>query len=72
MDKEKEYVSITMEEYRDLLIIKGKYEELKEQTQPITIYDGFTENGTTILPCKDIKTTDPITNPPYKITCEKE
>lgn len=65
-------ITISMEEYRELLIIKGKYEELKEQKTPKLIYDGFRENGTTIVPCRDTQTTDPILNPPYKITCEKE
>lgn len=68
---DKETITISLEEYKELLIIKGKYEELKKQ-QPLIVYDGFKENGTTILPCKDIKTTDPILNPPYKITCNKE
>ena len=61
-----------MEEYKKLLVIKGKYEELKEQITPISVYDGFRENGTTIIPCRDIQTTDPILKPQYKITCEKE
>lgn len=65
------YVGVKFKEYKELLIIKGKYEELKKQ-QPLIVYDGFKENGTTILPCKDIQTTDPIFNPPYKITCNKE
>lgn len=67
MDYETEvkYITISMDEYKELLIIKGKYEELKEQKTPKLIYDGFRENGTTIVPCRDIE-------PPYKITCEKE
>lgn len=78
MEIEREYetmpklVTISMEEYKNLLIIKGKYEELKEQKTPKLIYGGFNENGTTILPCRDIQTTDPILNPPFKITCKKE
>jgi len=28
-------ITITMEEYKELLIIKGKYEELKENIRPI-------------------------------------
>lgn len=67
---DKKTITISLEEYKELLIIKGKYEELKKQ-QPLIIYDGSKENGTTILPCKDIKTTDPF-SPPYKITCNKE
>lgn len=64
------YVGVKFKEYKELLIIKGKYEELKNQQQPLTFYDGIKENGTTILPCKDTKTTDPIFNPSYKITCD--
>lgn len=68
---DKETITISLEEYKELLIIKGKYEELKKQ-QPLIFHGGFVENGTTILPYKDIKTTDPIFNLPYKITCNKE
>lgn len=65
-----EEITITMEEYKELLIIKGKYEELKSrETKPI-IWSGYNEKGTTILPCRDIQTTDPIIAPPYKITCK--
>lgn len=63
-------ITIPIEEYKELLAIKGKYEELSKQNQPITIkYNGFNENGTTFLPCKDIKTNEPVGAPPYKITC---
>lgn len=34
---DEEGITITMEEYKELLMIKGKYEELKEQ-QTITKY----------------------------------
>ena len=40
MNKE---ITISMEEYKELLIIKGKYEELKEQQKPI--YTGISFNG---------------------------
>lgn len=64
------YVAVKWEEYKELLIIKGKYEELSKLHEPLIIkYDGFNEKGTTILPCKDIKTNDPIVAPPYRITC---
>ena len=45
----KENITISMEEYKELLIIKGKYEELKSNYNPFifkeptltrTIYDG--------------------------------
>lgn len=64
------YIAVKWEEYKELLIIKGKYEELSKLHKPLIIkYDGFNEKGTTILPCKDIKTNEPIVAPPYKITC---
>lgn len=58
MNKE-ETIVITMEEYKELLIIKGKYEELKSlytpQTYPKITYRGeFKDNELT---------------PPYKVTC---
>ncbi len=47
MNEKLETITITMEEYKELLIIKGRYEELKSQqknTQPIImrepIYSG--------------------------------
>lgn len=63
------YVGVKFKEYKELLIIKGKYEELKNT--PILKFGEANENETIILPCKDIKTTDPF-SPPYKITCNKE
>ena len=58
MNKE-ETITITMEEYKELLIIKGKYEELKSlyipQTYPKITY------------CREFK--DNELTPPYKITC---
>lgn len=68
-------ITISLEEYKELLIIKGKYEELKAETRTPLIWNGFNKNGTTILPCRDnreIQTTDPIIAPPYKITCKGE
>ena len=65
-------IAIPLEEYKELLIIKGKYEEYtnnKLQIQPLT-WNGHKEDGTTILPQKEIRTTDPTFVPPYKITCE--
>ena len=52
-----ETITITIKEYKELLIIKGKYEELKEQKIPRLVYDGFKENGKTILPYEDMKIT---------------
>ena len=72
-------VTISMEEYKELLIIKGKYEELKSQTRQPIIWSGYNERGTTILPCRDtgdfqthVSSGDPIPAPPYKITCKNE
>lgn len=46
------YVAVKWEEYKELLIIKGKYEELSKFREPLTIkYNGFNENGTMIVPC---------------------
>lgn len=72
-EEDKVYIRITLEEYKELLIIKGKYEELKKFHEPITIdWSLFKEDGTTIIPHKEIHTTDPTIAPPYKITCNKE
>ena len=49
------YITITMEEYKELLIIKGKYEELKEVQNPLIFYD---------------RINNPIMESPYKITCD--
>lgn len=50
------YITITMEEYKELLIIKGKYEEIRRTQKPLIFYDGT-------------RTNDPIITPPYKVTC---
>lgn len=70
--EDESYVGVKFKEYKELLIIKGKYEELKKLQQPLIVYDGFKEDGTTIIPHRDISITDPIISPPYKITCKKE
>ena len=68
MDSEKQQIiAIPLEEYKELLIIKGKYEEY--QNSKLVVWDGRKEDGTTIIPQKEIHTIDPILNPPYKITC---
>lgn len=51
-----EEITITMEEYKELLIIKGKYEEIRRIQKPLILYDGD-------------RTNDPIIKPPYKVTC---
>lgn len=70
MDNRQEVITISLEEYKELLVIKGKYEELKKINQPLIVWDGRKEDGTTILPQREIRTTDPFITPPYKITCE--
>lgn len=55
----KETITITIEEYKELLMIKGKYEELKELSIPKIYPTTITYNGQTD---KDLK-------PPYKVTC---
>ena len=67
--KENQIIAIPLEEYKELLIIKGKYEELSKKYPTLHIYDGYKEDGTTIIPQKEIKTNEPM--PPYgtKIYC---
>jgi len=54
-----ETITIPFEEYKELLIIKGKYEELKELYIPKIYPTQITYNGEIT---KDLK-------PPYTITC---
>lgn len=51
-------ITISMEEYKELLIIKGKYEELKGQPR----------NSTTYSPI--LKRELEIPQTPYKVTCK--
>lgn len=55
-----ETITITLEEYKELLIIKGKYEELKEKQSSQALPN-------TIL-LKETK--EEIPKYPYKVTCE--
>lgn len=55
-----ETITITLEEYKELLMIKGKYEELKGQTTPHIGIPSITYMGET------------IPKYPYKVTCEGE
>ena len=73
MDSEKQQIiAIPLEEYKELLVIKGKYEEYansKLQMKSLN-WNGYKEDGTTILPQRELKTGDPIPGSPYKIiTC---
>lgn len=54
-------ITITLEEYKELLIIKGKYEELKLLYQPYP---------KTTITYRDFNNEKNLT-PPYKITCEE-
>lgn len=75
-EEDKVYIRITLEEYKELLIIKGKYEELRKINKPLIFHDGgfvkekdgLIGNPTPFIPCE----TDPTIVPPYKITCNKE
>lgn len=63
MSDEELTIAIPLKEYKELLIIKGKYEELKEQKQvqyiPFkTSHQEFEDN----LYEKEVK--------PYKVTCD--
>lgn len=57
-------ITITMEEYKELLIIKGKYEELKSQNQGKLKYIGRKYNKQDKIPSIPIV--------PYKITCKED
>lgn len=51
-------ITISMEEYKELLIIKGKYEELKSQKSTTINWNP-----------REIRTTE--NENPYKVICEK-
>ena len=51
-DKTRQMITITMEEYKELLMIKGRYEEIKELYMPKIYPTTITYNGKTI---KDLK-----------------
>ena len=59
METVKETITISMEEYKELLIIKGKYEELKLLYQPYP---------KTTITYRDFNNEKDLI-PPYKITC---
>lgn len=70
---EEKNITISMEEYKELLIIKGKYQELKsQQIKPILYRETepiIKEYGNN--PLREIFTTDPLPEKPYKITCKE-
>lgn len=53
-------ITITMDEYRSLLITKGKYEELKEWSMPRIYPTTITYNNEGI---------EQALKPPYTVTC---
>ena len=58
-------IEIPFEEYKELLITKGRYEELKsQQTIPWTVKP----NGTTIT-YTNTRDTEKDLTPPYQVTC---
>lgn len=65
-------ITITMEEYKELLIIKGKYEELKQNSIKIREFDYDKSwrqwNEPVITYCGN-KTTDPLPEHQVKIIC---
>lgn len=65
-EKIKSTIEIPFEEYKELLIIKGRYEELKSQQNiPWTVVN---PRGTTIT-YTNTKEQDKELTPPYKVTC---
>lgn len=57
--EEEQMITIKLEEYKELLVIKGKYEELKAWSMPHLYPTTITYNGEKI---SDLK-------PPYTVTC---
>lgn len=58
-----------MEEYKELLMIKGRYEELKEQpVKPILCREPTTVKEYGNNPFRETLTTDPLPKEPYTIT----
>lgn len=58
MNKEKiEYITIPLDEYKELLVIKGKYEELKMLNTPLINKHTIIYNDKPIIE-------------PYKFTCK--
>ena len=57
------YVGVKFKEYKELLIIKGKYEELKNVPK-LEFNSGIEkQNDFTILPCNDLKRTNDLDYP---------
>lgn len=68
-DKPQGTILITMEEYKELLMIKGRYEELKEQpAKPILYREPTTIKEYGNNPFRETLTTDPLPKETYKVT----
>ena len=70
-------IEIPFEEYKELLIVKGKYEELKSQKEKIQTIDlnpihirDFPSLTMPTITYGD-KSNEPLPETPYKITCSK-
>lgn len=61
-------IGLTLDEYNEFLILKGKYEELKNQKQDKISWEPCTYPWTAPTLTK---TTDPLPESPYKITCSQ-
>ena len=61
-----EEITIPMEEYKELLLIKGKYQELKEQQRTPVIWSEPTLTRTLY------GTNQPLPENPNKVYCGKE
>jgi len=69
-------IEIPFEEYKELLVIKGKYEELKsQQTFKIKDLDFYPVTRREPLTMPTItygdRSNEPLPETPYKITCSK-
>ena len=57
LEEDKEYITIELEEYKELLMIKGKYEELKNMYMP-----SYPKTSITYRGLETFKS-------PYTVTC---
>lgn len=70
MNEDQEYITIRVEEYKELLMIKGRYEELKTMYYPIS----YPNINTGIRYSRDGKELEKKREDfiePYKVTCEE-
>lgn len=62
-------IEIPFEEYKELLIIKGKYEELKSQQNQTVMWEPQPLLREDPLITYKLRTTDPLPEETIKITC---